>query len=228
MNKPSRLGRYGISSPANPVHQARWSASDADAQNNNRVEMRRCERPLDMKLNLLQPRALNRQLVGWSRIGYLLLAAVLLAACRAASSEAATPAAPGPTATFAPSPTPAMVLEGTGPDRAQEGRSVFLATCAVCHGTEAEGYANELAAPALNASEHAWEHADPLIHDWIVSGKLGFGRQMPAYGGQLTDAEVHAVIAYLHSLWTPELLSMQQNLSFRWPTTPEPTWTPQP
>jgi len=133
--------------------------------------MRRCERPLDMKLNLLQPRALNRQLVGWSRIGYLLLAAVFLAACRAASSEAATPAAPGPTATFAPSPTPAMVLEGTGPDRAQEGRSVFLATCAVCHGTEAEGYANELAAPALNASEHAWEHADPQA--WIRPADAG-------------------------------------------------------
>lgn len=190
--------------------------------------MRRCERPFDMKQNPLQPQAINRVLVGCSRIGYLLLTAVFLAACRAASSEVATPAAPSPTATLAPSPTPAMVLEGTGPDHAQEGRSVFLATCAVCHGTEAEGYANELAAPALNASEHAWEHADPLIHDWIVSGKLGFGRQMPAYGGQLTDAEVHALIAFLHSLWTPELLLMQQDLSRRWPTTPEPTWTPQP
>ncbi len=158
----------------------------------------------------------------------MLLAVTLLTACQAAAREPPTPAPPSPTATSAASPTPDMLLQGTGPDRAQAGRSVFLATCAVCHGTDAEGYANDLAAPALDSSEHAWEHADPLIHDWIVSGKLGFGRQMPAYGEQLTDSEVHSVIAYLHSLWTPELLKMQQNLTFRWPTTPEPTWTPQP
>ncbi|MFV1858819.1 MAG: cytochrome c [Anaerolineales bacterium] len=173
-------------------------------------------------------KVLRRQSASRLVTGGVILAASVLTACQAAAPEPPTLPAPSPTATRAPSPTPDLLLQGTGPDRAQQGRSVYLATCAVCHGADAEGYANELAAPALNASEHAWEHADPQIHLWIVEGKLGFGRQMPAYGDQLTDAEVHAVIAYLHSLWLPERLRMQQDLSLRWPATPEPTWTPEP
>ncbi|GMR09866.1 MAG: hypothetical protein BMS9Abin28_0686 [Anaerolineae bacterium] len=173
-------------------------------------------------------KVLRRQSASRLVTGGVILAATVLTACQAAPPEPPTRVAPSPTSTRAPSPTPAMVLQGTGPDRAQQGRSVYLTTCAVCHGNEAEGYANELAAPALNASEHAWEHADPQIHLWIVEGKLGFGRQMPAYGEHLTDAEVHAVVAYLHGLWLPEQLRMQQDLSRRWPATPEPTWTPEP
>jgi len=173
-------------------------------------------------------KALRRQSARRLVTGGVLLSSTVLAACQVTAPETPTPAIPSPTSTSAASPTPDMLLQGTGPDRAEQGRSVYLATCAVCHGRDAEGYANELAAPALDASEHAWEHADPQIHLWIVDGKLGFGRQMPPYGEQLTDAEVHAVIAYLHSLWLPEQLRMQQNVSFRWPATPEPTWTPEP
>lgn len=135
---------------------------------------------------------------------------------------------PTDTPTPAPTSTPEMVLQGTGPDRAEEGRVEYLQTCAVCHGMQAEGYANDLSAPALDSSEHAPEHPDPQVHDWIVNGKLGFGRQMPAYGDQLTDEEVHTIIAYLHTLWTTEQLEVQQSLGRRWPATPEPTWTPNP
>jgi len=164
-------------------------------------------------------------------INRLILAAFILAACSPDSGKTLTveetessPQAP----TSAPSSTPVMLLQGTGPDQAKVGRAVFLQTCAVCHGTQAEGYANDLAAPALDASEHTPEHPDPQIHDWIVNGKLGFDRQMPAYGDQLTDVEVHALIAFLHTLWTLDQLQVQQDLGFRWPATPEPTWTPLP
>ena len=117
----------------------------------------------------------------------------------------------------ASSPTPTAT-----PDAAIQGRQVFLRVCAICHGENAEGNANVLAAPALDSTEHAWHHPDPQIHDWIVNGKLGLGRQMPSLGEQLTDAEVHAVIAYLHTLWTPEQLAEQQDITSRWPTTPAP------
>ena len=121
-----------------------------------------------------------------------------------------------------------MVLQGTGPDQTEMGHTVYLQTCAVCHGMEAEGYANDLAAPALDASEHAPEHPDQQVHDWIVNGKLGIGRQMPEYGDQLTDEEVHSIIAYLHTLWAADQLEVQQSLGRRWSATPEPTWTPRP
>lgn len=155
----------------------------------------------------------------------------IIAACQAIPFLQSTPTElPVPTDTQTPAPTSTseMVLQGTGPDRVEEGRIAYLRACAACHGVRAEGYANDLAAPALDASEHASEHPDPQIHDWIVNGKLGLGRQMPAYGDQLTDAEVHAIIAYLHTFWTTDQLEVQQGLGRRWPATPEPTWTPHP
>ena len=108
------------------------------------------------------------------------------------------------------------------PDPVAMGREVYLRVCAQCHGQNAEGYANELQAPALDASEHAYEHPDQQIHEWIVNGKLGLGRQMPALGDQVSDDEVHALIDYLHTLWAEEQLAIQQNITSRWPATPEP------
>jgi mono/diheme cytochrome c family protein len=136
--------------------------------------------------------------------------AAVLAACVAESS---TPNAPLPA-----TPTPDPVVQG---------RHVFVRICAQCHGENAEGHANELDAPALDSTEHAFHHPDQQIHEWIVNGKLGIGRQMPPLGGQLTDGEVHAVIDYLHSLWTQAQLEAQQSVTSRYPATPEPTWTPQ-
>lgn len=103
---------------------------------------------------------------------------------------------------------------------------MYIRACAECHGEMGQGYANELGAPALDASEHAWHHPDQQIYEWIVYGKLGVGRQMPALGDQLTDDEVYAVIVYLHTLWTPEQLAMQQDLTSRWPGAPEPRRSP--
>lgn len=124
----------------------------------------------------------------------------LLAGCGFAS-------APEPTVT--PTPTPTV-------DLAAQGREVFLRVCAECHGQNAEGYANELAAPALDHSEHAWHHPDQQIRDWIENGKLGLGQAMPALGDRLSEAEIQAVIAYLHSLWTPEQLETQQDITSRY------------
>ena len=113
-----------------------------------------------------------------------------------------------------------------GSDRAEEGRIAYVEACSVCHGPQAEGYANDQAAPALDSSEHASHHPDSQIHEWIVNGKLGLGQQMPAFGARFSDGEVHAIIAYLHTLWTADQLQVLQSLSRRSPATPEPTWTP--
>jgi len=132
------------------------------------------------------------------------------------------------TPTPAPTSTREMVLQGTSPDQAELGRVAYLQVCAMCHGIRAEGYANNIAAPALESSEHASHHPDQQLHDWIVNGKLGLARQMPAFEDQLSDEEVHAIIAYLHTLWTTDQIQAQQDLGHRWLATPEPTWTPRP
>jgi mono/diheme cytochrome c family protein len=124
-----------------------------------------------------------------------------------------------PSIAVRPSPTPT-------PDPIEVGQRVYLQLCAQCHGEEGEGYANELQAPALDASEHAWHHPDQQIYEWVVFGKLGLGRQMPPQGDQLSDEEVYAMIAYLHTLWTPEQLATQQDITNRWPATPRPRSQP--
>lgn len=134
---------------------------------------------------------------------------VVLAAC---TTETATPK-PEPTTTSTRDPV-------------THGRQIFASVCAQCHGENAQGHANELDAPALDSTEHAFHHPDQQIHDWIVNGKLGLGRQMPPLSDQLSDGDVHAVIAYLHTLWTAGQLEAQQDVSARYPATPEPTWTP--
>lgn len=138
-----------------------------------------------------------------ARLYFLLfiLSSGLLVACGTG------PRTPTPTATAPSTPTP---------DPVAQGQEVYLRVCAECHGPNGEGRANELAAPALDESEHAWHHPDQQIRDWIVNGKLGLGREMPAYGEELTDDEVDAVIVYLHTLWTPEQLEQQQNVTDRY------------
>lgn len=113
-------------------------------------------------------------------------------------------------------PTPTAARPGPTADPVVQGREVFLRVCAECHGDNGEGRANDLAAPALDASGHAWHHPDQQIRDWIVNGKLGPGTEMPAYGDQLSDEDVTAVIAYLHTLWTAEQLETQQDLTGRY------------
>jgi len=119
----------------------------------------------------------------------------------------------------APIPTPTL-------SPVESGREVYLRVCAECHGANGEGYANELAAPALDATEHAWHHPDQQIYDWIANGKLGLGRTMPALGDQLVHNEILAVIDYLHSLWTAEQLADQQSITERYPVTLAPRQEP--
>ena len=71
-------------------------------------------------------------------------------------------------------------------------------------------------APALDHTEHAWHHPDQQLTDWIKNGKIGLGNPMPALGDQLSDEEIEAVIAYLHTLWTVDQLETQQSITDRY------------
>ena len=101
------------------------------------------------------------------------------------------------------------------------GEQVYQNTCASCHGENGEGHVLE-AAPALDASEHAWHHPDGQIQNLIKNG----GRIMPALGNQLTDQEIIAVIRYIQTWWTSDQLQRQQASSRQFPfQTPETTST---
>ena len=137
---------------------------------------------------------------GWK---WWIVLSLWLAACTSrAPAQVATPLPPLPTLDLA------MV---------QQGKEVYQANCATCHGAEAEGAPNWATpspdgltqAPPHDDSGHTWHHSDRVLYETIYGGmgdplKPGSPLRMPAFGDKLSDKEIRAVIEYLKSLWNVE------------------------
>jgi len=98
---------------------------------------------------------------------------------------------------------PARVAADEARDKAHavdEGRSLFMAYCTVCHGKQGEG----VDGPALNDKRFLAETTDRTIFGLISSGVPG--SEMPAwnqsYGGPFTDQQVNQLVAFIRN-WEP-------------------------
>ena len=90
-----------------------------------------------------------------------------------------------------------------------EGRDVFQAHCAACHGDHAQGPpardAGASSPPPLNGSGHVAHHSlDQLLAKIEQGGLIGNGR-MPPFRNVLTGPERRAALAYVQSLWPDEV-----------------------
>lgn len=107
-----------------------------------------------------------------------------------------------------------------------QGKTVYEAHCAACHGAKLEGQPNwreklpsgKLPAPPHDASGHTWHHSDQLLFNITRNGIAayappGYQSDMPAYKGQLSDAEIWAVLAYIKNTWPAEILEVQANIN---------------
>lgn len=108
------------------------------------------------------------------------------------------------------------------------GRQVYDAQCAACHGAKLEGQPDwrtrrddgRLPAPPHDATGHTWHHPDRVLFEIVKFGVQRFAGEdyrsdMPAYEGRLSDAEIHAVLAYIRSTWPPEILARQRAIDAR-------------
>ena len=136
--------------------------------------------------------SLGVTLAAWHGMGRSLVAVLLLAACGT-----------GP--------------NGMSPESLAEGRSVYQANCAVCHGPNGEGQMDwhirkadgTLPPPPLNGDGHTWHHGDGTIFRTVSQGGAiyespalpGFQSGMPAFGDTLSHGEIVLVINYLKSTW---------------------------
>ncbi len=78
-------------------------------------------------------------------------------------------------------------------DPVAQGRTIYTASCAGCHGTDLSGGRGpSLFAPALLA-----RLTDPVLHRTVETGIKD--SEMAAFGGTLDSRQIDAVIAYLHS-----------------------------
>ena len=120
----------------------------------------------------------------------------------------------------------------------QLGQQVYQAHCAICHGTTAEGGPHWMTpdaqgnfpAPPHDDSGHTWHHSNRVLYEMIRDGMRDPLRpnsplRMPAFGDQLSDAEIRAVITYFKSLWSSD------HREYQWEQTVDdflPTPTPPP
>lgn len=138
----------------------------------------------------------------------LVLVMMILTACRSRTTAAESSDPPLPT------------LESVQVDR---GRELYSQYCASCHGATAEGASGWPTpgpdglppAPPHDDSGHTWHHSDRVLNETIRDGmgdplRPGSPLRMPAFGDQLEEDEIRALVEYFKSLWTEENRRYQQ------------------
>jgi len=106
------------------------------------------------------------------------------------------------------------------------GQKTYAQHCASCHGTKLEGQADwrkplsngRMPAPPHDDSGHTWHHPEEVLFGITKHGLVppyaprGYQSDMPAFAGTLTDDEIHAVLAYISSHWSSEVLKARAEM----------------
>ncbi|NQW20752.1 MAG: cytochrome c [Chloroflexi bacterium] len=88
-----------------------------------------------------------------------------------------------------------------------DGRVVYGANCAVCHG-DSTVRPPLPDAPTHAADGHTWHHQDRLLVEWVLYG-VPMGGLMPNFVGTLSENEVRAAIAYIKTFWPDPIIEQQ-------------------
>lgn len=102
-----------------------------------------------------------------------------------------------------------------------QGKLVYAAQCASCHGANLEGQPNWQAdlptggrlAPPHDVTGHTWHHNDESLFTTVKYGGQatsppGYKNNMPAFS-QLSDSDIWAVLTYIKSTWPPDIQAAQ-------------------
>jgi mono/diheme cytochrome c family protein len=106
------------------------------------------------------------------------------------------------------------------------GGKLYLEHCAACHGARLEGQPDwqkklpngRFPAPPHDDSGHTWHHPDEVLLAITKHGLVppyapaGYESDMPAFAGKLSDDEIRAVLAYIGSHWSPEVLKARREM----------------
>lgn len=106
------------------------------------------------------------------------------------------------------------------------GQAVYRKQCASCHGANLEGQADwrkrlpngRLPAPPHDDTGHTWHHADELLFRITKQGLVpplapdGYQSDMPGFASLLSDEEIWAVLAFIKSRWSKEVLAARQEM----------------
>lgn len=113
-------------------------------------------------------------------------------------------------------------------EQVARGRAVYAQHCAACHGARLEGQPNwqeklpsgRMPAPPHDASGHTWHHPDAVLFGitkhGLVPGKYAppkYESDMAAFGGQLSDEDIWAVLSYIKSSWPSDIRKAQHEMT---------------
>jgi len=105
-----------------------------------------------------------------------------------------------------------------------EGKQLYAAQCASCHGDNLEGQPNwrerndqgRLPAPPHDASGHTWHHPDGMLFAVTKFGPSRISGQpsdMPGYDGILSDEQIIAVLSFIKSTWPEEIRARHDEMN---------------
>ncbi|MEH6579158.1 MAG: cytochrome c [Amphritea sp.] len=94
-----------------------------------------------------------------------------------------------------------------------QGKQLFLANCAQCHGAAAQGTADwqtvqadgNYPPPPLNGTAHTWHHKLKGLKTTLKTGGAPYGGTMPGFADKLSDDQQDAVISFFQSKWNDKI-----------------------
>lgn len=109
-----------------------------------------------------------------------------------------------------------------------QGRQLYAANCASCHGSKLEGQpdwkrslpSGRMPAPPHDASGHTWHHPDGVLLRITKEGPAavvgnGYESDMPGFANVLNDDEIRAVLTFIKSTWPDRERAYQAEMSRR-------------
>lgn len=107
-----------------------------------------------------------------------------------------------------------------------KGRDIYMTACASCHGRRLQGQAlwqvmDQYAgrrAPPHDGTGHTWQHSDEDLFWKTKTGRFPWApprakTYMPAFGPDLNDQEILAVLAFMKSSWPLGMRASQAMLN---------------
>ena len=121
------------------------------------------------------------------------------------------------------------LLVACGPDNRPQvarGAAVYAQHCASCHGANLQGQPDwrtrlangRLPAPPHDDTGHTWHHPEEVLFGITKFGLVppyapaGYESDMPAFGGTLSDEDIRAVLAFIESRWSSDVLETRRKM----------------